>query len=245
MKSLLLPPGSLILLLALAFAATLRWRRAGTVAAWLSLLMLVLFSLPYVSCSLLKSMEPADTVGLPSNINKAQAIVVLSANWQEHAPEYGGLTVGDMTLVRLRYAARLHRQTALPILVTGGERSDGSGQAIADHMAATLVEDFFVTPQWIERTARDTFENAAMSARILQLHGISRVAVVTNAWHVPRMLIAFERAGIQAIPAPVGFTPSSTLSLENFIPSMVGLRACYYFFHELAGQYWYRLRSDV
>ena len=50
----------------------------------------------------------------------AGAIVILSGGVYVNALEYGSDTVTALTLERLRYGARLHRQTGLPVLVTGG-----------------------------------------------------------------------------------------------------------------------------
>ncbi len=46
--------------------------------------------------------------------------MVLGGGRYRDAPEYGNDTVGEYTLVRLRYAAKLHRETGFPLLVTGG-----------------------------------------------------------------------------------------------------------------------------
>ena len=50
----------------------------------------------------------------------AQAIVILGGGVRRNAPEYGGDTVGRLTLDRVRYGAFVARATGLPVLVTGG-----------------------------------------------------------------------------------------------------------------------------
>ena len=121
-ETLLLPPDSLIVLFALAWLAQLHWPRVGRAIGGLALLALYVLSTPLVSQSLLRSFEPAKPLDLKRDVAGAQAIVVLSADWHDRAPEYGGLTVVALTLDRLRYAAKLHRLTGLPILVSGGQR---------------------------------------------------------------------------------------------------------------------------
>ena len=53
----------------------------------------------------------------PGAAQDAEAIVVLGAGRRKHAPEFGGDTVNRLALERLRYAARLARETGLPVLV--------------------------------------------------------------------------------------------------------------------------------
>ena len=71
----------------------------------------------------------------------AGAIVVLSGGTYISAPEYGSDTVGPWTLERLRYAARLYRQTSLPVLVTGGPTL-GAHSSEAEQMRDALEQDF-------------------------------------------------------------------------------------------------------
>lgn len=170
---------------------------------------------------------------------QAQAIVVLSAGFNANAPEYGGPTVDAFALQRLRYAARLARETGLPVLVAGGPVRDVEA-TLASMMAATLERDFGVAPRWREERSTDTHENAVFAAEILREAGVSRVLLVTHAWHMPRAQAAFERAGLAVTPAPTGRSdrPRSAFAL---LPSAGALRQSYYALHELAGGLWYRL----
>ncbi|MBK7593641.1 MAG: YdcF family protein, partial [Betaproteobacteria bacterium] len=56
----------------------------------------------------------------PDQGESAQAIVIPGGGVRRNAPEYGGDTLGRLTLERVRYGARLAKQTGLPLLVTGG-----------------------------------------------------------------------------------------------------------------------------
>ena len=106
-----------------ALLLLLRVRRGGDPAWWGCLTCCVLLyavSTPLVAGALVGPLQgrgPPLDVG--AGTSGAQAIVVLSAE-AVPAPEYGGTTIGPVTLARVRYGARLHRATGLPILVTGG-----------------------------------------------------------------------------------------------------------------------------
>src|SRR5205085_10323064 len=96
------------------------------------------------------------------------------------APEYGGRDVPSyITGARLRYAAKLHHETGLPILVTGGA-PDGSKEAEAIVMARSLREDFAVPVKWIELRSSNTAENASFSTQILKQAGVQRILLVTD-----------------------------------------------------------------
>ena len=223
----LLPPMGLILGVVLGLM-TMRWRRRfGLVIASVSVCSLWILATPFVADSLLSALEPRALSEEPDGFKDARAIIVLSANFRGWAPEYRMLTVGDMTLMRLRYGARLHRNTGLPILVTG------------EPLATTLRDDFNVPVRWIEVEAVDTRESAINSAKILRKDGISCALVVTSAWHMPRVIMAFKAAGFCVVPAPTDFIGAPTLDLQSFIPSVKSLTTSFYFFHEIVGLLFY------
>jgi len=51
----------------------------------------------------------------------------------------------------------------------------------------------------------NTAGNAAEVARLLRERGIGGVLLVTSALHMPRARAAFERAGLDVVPAPTDF----------------------------------------
>ena len=90
-------------------------------------------------------------------------IVVLGGGKYYNAPEYTSAdTVSEPTLVRLRYAAWLHRQTGKPILVSGGS-PEGSSVSEGQAMKAVLENEFKVPVAWTEDKSFNTFENAHAS----------------------------------------------------------------------------------
>lgn len=212
----------------------------------LIVLMLILFygaSAPYVSETALRSLEPQAPLGaLPQN--PPGAIVVLGGGTYFKAPEYATDTVDKLALERLRYAARLYRQTGIPILVTGG-RPQGNASSEARQMRSALSEDFRVPAKWLEEASDNTYENAKNSREILKRAGVNTVFLVTHAWHMPRARLAFEHAGFTVVPAPTGFTTPSLPDMLSFVPSAIGLLAGRRFLHETAGILWYRLRFQI
>jgi uncharacterized SAM-binding protein YcdF (DUF218 family) len=237
-ESLLLPPGILLIVFALGLLVALRWRRLGRGLQITAFVALYALSTPYVGHRLLASLEPAAPLDR-QRIGEAGAIIVLSANAGGLTPEYGTDTVGAMTLERMRYAARLQRETGLPLLVTGGIPGRFA-RPIAVTMAEAFRDDFGVTPRWTEERAQTTAENAAFSAPLLQRDGISTVLLVTQAWHMPRAVLAFAASGLTVIPAPTMFTVVSS-EPRTFLPGIGAFRNAYFALHEYLGIGWYRL----
>jgi uncharacterized SAM-binding protein YcdF (DUF218 family) len=240
---LLTPPGIIVVLAVLGLLLQRRSRFAGTVVVSVGIGLLYVLSLPVVGNALLGSLERS-TVALPriEDIRaSADAIVVLGGGRDADQPQYGGDTVSKFTLERLRYAARLRRATGLPILVSGGSVF-GAGVSEAELMRQALARDFQVTTDWVENRSRNTMENAIYSRPILEAARKNRVWLVTDAWHMPRALWAFRRAGIEAIMAPTGFNGGGTDTFLDFLPSSRGLHLSNLALHELLGILWYRLR---
>lgn len=180
----------------------------------------------------------------PGAAQDAEAIVVLGAGRRKHAPEFGGDTVNRLALERLRYAARLARETGLPVLASGGAPQGGVPEAVL--MQRSLREDFGINPRWLESASRDTRENARFSATHLQAAGVRSILLVTHAMHMERARAEFEAAGLRVTPAPTawlgggGGNGAEEQGLQ-FIPGQNTAYAAWFALHELLGQLAYRL----
>ena len=236
----LIPPGSVLLLAGWGLLHMRKYPSSGKAVAALALAALWALSTPWISRTLLQALEPepADPLRAPP----AQAIVVLGGGKYHAAPEYGADTVSEATLVRLRYAALLHRQTGKPVLVSGGS-PEGSPVSEAQAMKSVLENEFKTPVAWTEAASNNTLENARASRALLAPLGINRVYVVTHAWHMPRSQWIFTQAGFDVVPAPTKFATSFGLTLRDFMPQADGLQDSSRFFHEIIGLAWYRLRS--
>lgn len=242
----LLPPLSLLLLLALGIILLGRRSRPARILILAAFFLLWVASTPYFAQGALHFLEAQTTplnIGSPeSQPQSADAIVILGGGTYFHAPEYSGQdTISDATLVRLRYGAKLQQETGKPILVTGG-RPLGNSVSEAQQMRISLEQDFGVPVRWTENASDNTFENAQNSFRILQPAGIHRIYLVTHAWHMPRAATAFRRAGFEVIEAPVAFTTRYRTDLLTFLPRADALQDSAIFIHEVIGLFWYRVK---
>jgi len=239
---LLLPPANGLLLICLA--GLYRGRRWAFGVAAFGTALLVLQSLPPVAGALMASLE--DRAGpVLQDTDGAQAIVVLSGGLDLDAPEYGGDTAGERTLLRLRYGALLARRFDLPLLVTGGRPKDAT-RTEAAVMAEILEREFTVKVRWQEGESRNTAENASKSAAILRDAGVRRIVLVTQAFHMPRAVRLFRAAGLEVVPAPTQFKTAANSSLGplDLLPQSNALRNSYFALHEWLGIAWLALTVE-
>ncbi|MDH5299803.1 MAG: YdcF family protein [Gammaproteobacteria bacterium] len=242
-NSTLLPPGSIVVVLALSAGLFYRRPKLARGLLLFGTCSLLLLSLPVVSHLLMRPLQPYPVLDKAMiDQFQPQAIVILAGGRQDYAPEFGGSSVNPYTLHRLLYGVALHRQTGLPILVTGGNEKPNL-PAEARLMEKALVGQFGVTPQWVEDKSRTTGENAIFSQALLEPDHIQRVMLVSHAWHLPRAVGVFEQQQLQVLPAPMAFEmDSNPLKLTDFLPKAASLVISYHALHEFIGLAWYRLR---
>lgn len=243
LKFMVLPPLANLLLLV---AAALVWHRFPRLArgmAVASVVSLWLLATPWVSSQLMAGLENHHPRLTPAELMRAEAdaIVVLSGGIDAQGTEFG-FPVADLhTLARLRYAAFAHRQTGLPILVSGGSVFDDRDLTLAEAMANDLVRNFNVQARWLEGRSRTTAENARYSAEMLAASEVDRVLLVTQGFHMPRAVYSFEQAGLAVVAAPTGRTGDSNTTLLDWVPTALALHNSTLALHEYLGLIVYRL----
>ena len=208
LKQLLMPPGLFLLLILFGWWLRRRFPRLATACFVAGVGGLWLMSLPAVvewSARQLEREPALAEAQWPSLAQRADAIVILGAGREQGDPGWGLVDQpGLMALERLRYAARLARASGLPLAATGGLHY-GQPPSEAALMADVMQRDYGLEIRWREEQSRTTWENAQLSAELLQAQGVQRVVLVTQAWHMPRARWCFEQAGFEVITAPMGF----------------------------------------
>jgi uncharacterized SAM-binding protein YcdF (DUF218 family) len=241
----LFQPYVLVLLL-LVLATVCLWRgRAGQPRRlrWLILLLVVLtlLSTPAVGCLALGSLEwqypPLES--LPDDV---KAIVVLGGGVVNSGRADEQLD--GASIYRCLHAAKLYHQKPQMVLVSGGKPDpDAPGQACADLMADFLAQLNVPRKDLIvENVSRTTYENALESRKILNERHIDRVVLVTEAMHLHRAVLCFQKQGIDVAPSGCHYrTLGFNGSLYDFLPSTDGLAGCETASHEWVGILWYWL----
>lgn len=135
------------------------------------------------------------------------------------------------------------------LVFSGGSGAvSGAGLASAT-VAERIFEAFALGPERtvLERSARNTHENALFSASTVRPQGGETWVLITSAMHLPRAVGLYRRAGWQVIPYPVDYRSSGRIA---FAPSLRFAEELYAFDHavrEWVGLVAYRLlgRTDA
>jgi uncharacterized SAM-binding protein YcdF (DUF218 family) len=100
-----------------------------------------------------------------------------------------------------------------------------------------LEQEFHVPVRWVEKTSRDTHENAQRSAPILAAANVKRILLVSHAFDALRARREFESAGLEVVAAPTGTSLDShgRLAVSDFVPSARALLASYHACYEFLG----------
>ena len=238
LQSLVLPPGALLLVALLGLFTWTSRPRLARVCLVLGVGGLLLLSTPIVSSTLMRMVVGAQPA-FDGDPRGAGAIVMLGGDVVLGTPEYGGDSLGPLSLERLRYAARVHRETGLPLLTSGGRVTES--RPIGALMADALEHEFGAPVRWVEQASPNTRENARRSARTLREAGVDTIVLVTHAWHVPRARWCFAREGLDVVPAGTGFFAAPPSWPGALVPTSRALRHASLALHEMFGMVWYRL----
>jgi len=257
-STLVLPPGGPLLLAVagglLVLLASGRRRVVGAWALGIGLALTYALSTSAVADALMGWVEgPAEGLLTDERIramvreaNPPGAIVVLGGGVRYNPQEQPFRQwPNTRTLERIAHGAALARASGLPVLVSGGTppRRDESEALV---MARTLERSFGLKARWIEDGSGDTADNAKESARTLGQAGVTRIVLVTQAYHMRRARAAFEAAGLAVVPAPHGYHGGGPIeSWGNFVPGPGAMQLSWLATHEAVGYWWYRFRKHV
>ena len=197
----------------LGLALFLAWRRRSRLAAAcgaLAVVWLWAWSMPVLSLWLRGTLEDQFAQRPLSRVPQAQALVLLGGGVSPPSGRARDINLGAAA-DRVWYAARLFHAGKAPLLLLSGG-SDPQRHAFSEARAmAVFLQDLGVPAQALvlEEDSRNTLENAAFSAKLLNERGIRHVLLVTSALHMPRALALFSAQGLQVEPAPTDFEADS------------------------------------
>lgn len=200
----LLPPG--IFLLALLYLVRRLLRAAKRrLAAFVSSLTVVMYllSTPLISSLLVKELEGTYT---PPENPAGDVIIMLGGGAFGDIPDIDGM--GVLTSIpssRLLTTLRLHKRLGLPILLSGGQvyQSSGNEAEIARRILLSLgVESDKII---VENRSQTTGQNARFSAEILREKGLIHPILVTSATHMERAVLNFSKNGIEVTAYPTDY----------------------------------------
>ena len=139
-----------------------------------------------------------------------------------------GIPYGEQDLRRYTLDASSQRMTAPVALLRQHPHllmlfSGGQSDVIARETSVADAAREFYTSMGVpadrvlyERAARNTYENAVLSARVPGVDKTKPWLLVTSAWHMPRSMALFQREGWNVTPYPVDYRTGSYTPWTNF-----------------------------
>ena len=205
---------------------------------------LVICSMPIVSGKMIAYLESDYELNRPSEIDSANAIVVLSGmvktiktkdsldyEWSEAVDRF----FAGIDLFRLNKAPTL--------IFTRGKVPWSIGLPEGEFLREEAIKlgipkkDILLT-----ENVENTDQEAKAIKKLLSLDD-PKVILVTSAFHMPRAQLVFEAAGISVIPFPVDFLiGTGKITLMGFIPSASSFAETSFFVREMIGRTYYNLK---
>ncbi|MDF2927823.1 MAG: hypothetical protein K0Q75_61 [Anaerospora sp.] len=214
------PPGIfLVLLLALVIRLFRQQRQSSSLLLGFTIFF-YLCSIPAVADPVIRSLEARYT---PPAAFSGDVIVLLGGGATMDTPNidtHGHLS--GYAANRLLTAAQLYHKYKLPILTSGGKVLETTGTEA--EISRTILLGLGVPDNKIivENQSLNTTQNAEYSKKLLDSYGFSHPILVTSAFHMPRAVLQFQKAGVTVVtPWPTDYQANvhSLVSWFDFIPS--------------------------
>ncbi|MBV8662939.1 MAG: YdcF family protein, partial [Hyphomicrobiales bacterium] len=201
-------PGSFLLLAAIASALFVP-RKVGAprIVALVCLGALLVLSVAPVGALLIEPLEDRFPPP-PADMPAPYGIVILGGAIDDEASVIRGQTTFDDAAARLTEAAILARRyPSARVLYTGGSASLTGRNSAEAAEGRKLLIGLGIEPARIEieDKSRNTDENARFSAAIEHPKSDQPWLVVTSAYHMPRSMGLFRKAGFAAVAYPVDY----------------------------------------
>jgi uncharacterized SAM-binding protein YcdF (DUF218 family) len=213
------PPGIfLVLLLALVIRLFRRQRNSATLLLGFTIF-LYLCTISAVADPVIRSLEARYT---PPAAFSGDVIVLLGGGATMDTPNIDGHGhLSGYAANRLLTAAQLYHKYKLPILTSGGKVLETTGTEA--EISRTILLSLGVPDDKIivENQSLNTTQNAEYSKKLLDSYGFSQPVLVTSAFHMPRAVLQFHKAGLKVLPWPTDYQANvhSLVSWFDFIPS--------------------------
>jgi len=221
--SLTYPPTLSAWLLACAgLMLLLRLRRTACATAGLAIAWSLAWSIPRASDWLRGGLESRYPVVAAAALPKADAIVVLGGG------HYGWVGRPDIRIEalessRIAAGARAWFDGRAPVVILSGGGGGRDGTEARTMAAAIAKLDVPASAVLLEERSRSTEDNARYTAALANGRGIRSVLLVTSSLHMPRAMLEFRKAGIDAVPVPVPEKADRSRWRDRWLPSFGAL----------------------
>jgi len=219
-----------ILLTGAAFVAALSSRRrVAMIAAGCACLILGLGALTSVGAVMMHPLENRFQRPVPMP-GKVDGIIVLGGGFEAGINRVrGGYELNGSGDRFVEAAILARRYPEARVVVTGGAGDlvlDGEADAVT---APRLLTALGVAPERLvlESKSRNTYENAVFTRKMLDAKPGQTWLLVTSAFHMPRAMGLFRKAGFEVVPWPADYRTSGQEHLgvaqDNALDSLQNL----------------------
>ncbi len=143
-----------------------------------------------------------------ADLARASGIIVLGGALETAVSPNGEGPRLNERAERMTEAARLSiLYPNIPLVFSGGKSGLFKLEDTESEVAARFFAGFNIAPPRLvlEDQSRNTVENAAFTAKLLQPKPGQRWIFITSAFHMPRAKALFEAQGFELIPWPVDY----------------------------------------
>ncbi len=182
------------------------------------MILLLIYSNPWLANFIVGRMETPSTVTLPAHVNTG---VVLGGMLDTSRPEIEFTESADRFIIGLL----LLKQNSITRVVWSG----GSGDILREDFveAESLAETAQILgvpmdQMLLEVRSRNTYENARYTRELIQ--NTDSIVLVTSAFHMTRAMACFEKQGFAVVPYPVDYRQSQLTGWEAWMPSLDALQ---------------------
>ena len=211
---------------------------------FLAFIVLVISSNPIIGTYLTKKLEnPYEPVNV-SNLQKHDAIVVLSG-FVHQVGTNDNITYEFSDPDRFFAGIELIRKNvAYKLIFTAGTLPWTKNQKPEGYILRDKAIYFGISREkiLITQNVQNTYEESIALKKLLPKK--SSIVLVTSAFHMHRSKYLFEKQGFKITPFPVDFSPShynNDFSFLSFFPSLGALNATSIFIRENIGRLYYKL----
>ncbi len=177
------------------------------------------------------------TYAVPTEVDKFHGVVVLGGAFSSARVRGTLLPALSCGAERVTEAVPLMKKHShLQLLFAGGDaRLVGASEPESDE-ARTFFERMEVEASRVrfESKSRNTFENAVNSLEVVGAESTKPWLLLTSAWHMPRALATFRKAGWNVTPYPVDHYAPNEINAFDFSVSG-GLESWQLLIREVAG----------
>ena len=239
-----------IFVLPIGFTMVLVWAALLLKKRWLAGVgvgILAIGSMPIVGDSLLRTLENRFPKLEVEDCQPADAVVVLSGMLRKTRSKRGGLEWGE-SVDRFEQGVLLMRAGKAPLLIFTGGRIPWSNRQVTegeDLRTAAVARGVPAEAILVTEEVGSTADEARAVRAIAASRGLTRIILVTTAWHMPRAEFLFRRAGVPVVPFPVDYNTryGEPATLLDFLPQAGGIGNTEIALRESYGLVYYHLRK--